>query len=96
MLYDGAVTLTSRGDGTLMGAPDGALAPEAGVDYDITINGTTKSGTATAAGDDAVIQLMYGEGDMIMYGSNSGSVMFMCTDNYGEAGENTLRVAKAE
>lgn len=96
MLFDGAVTLTSRGDGTLMGAPDGALAPESGVDYDITINGTTKSGTATAAGDDAVIQLMYGEGDMIMYGSNSGTVMFMCTTNYGEAGENTLRVAKAE
>lgn len=47
-------------------------------------------------GDDAVIQLMYGEGDMIMYGSNSGTVMFMCTNNYGDEGENTLKVEKSE
>lgn len=95
VLFDGTISLTDTGGGTLLGTPVGALAPQVGVTYDITINGTTKQGTAQGAGDDAVIQVGTA-GDVIMYGSNSGTVMFMCTSNYGEAGDNTLTVAESE
>lgn len=95
MLFDGKVLLNDTGEGTLLGMPVGGLAPTAGETYDITINGTTKQGTAQGSGDDAVIQVGTA-GDVIMYGSNSGTVMFMCTSNYGESGENTLKVVKSE
>ena len=96
MLFDGKVLLNDTGEGTLLGMPVGGLAPTAGETYDITINGTTKQGTAQGSGGDAVIQIVGGEGDVIMYGSNAGTVMFMCTTNYGEAGENSLKVVKSE
>ena len=96
VLFDGTISLTDTGEGTLIGTPVGGLAPQVGVTYDITINGTTKQGTAQGAGDNAVIQIAGGEGDIIMYGSNAGTVMFMCSSGYGSAGDNTLTVEESE
>lgn len=98
VLFDGVVTLNEAGEGlgVFMGVAEGGRVPEVGVDYTIIINGNSEGAIAKEMDGAPVIQIISDNNEQILYGSNEGTAMFLCTSQYGHAGANTLMVVVTE